>query len=327
MRMVEMTFLEGIRDGLRHAMRTRPETVLYGEDVAGFGGAFKMTLGFLEEFGPQRVFDTPISESAIFGTAIGMATQGLRPIVELQFGDFGTTALHQLLNNAGTFHYRTGVPVPMVVRAPCGGGFGGGPFHSEELEAIFCHMPGIKVVYPAFPSDARNLMVAAINDPNPVVFLENKFLYRRIKEMVPDRPEPLPLGAARVVRAGREATVVTYGAMVHEAIRAADQVRSEYGYEVLVLDLRTLKPYDEESILAAVAATSRALVVHEGWRTSGFGAELAAQISEKAFHLLDAPVSRVTAPDVPVPFAPELEAAYRPNAEKIAQALVELIEY
>lgn len=327
MRMVEMTFLEGIRDGLRHALRTRPETVLYGEDVAGFGGAFKMTLGFLEEFGPRRVFDTPIAESAIFGTAIGMATQGLRPIVELQFGDFGTTALHQILNNAGTFHWRTGVPVPLVVRAPCGGGFGGGPFHSEELEAIFCHMPGIKVVYPAFPSDARNLMVAAINDPNPVIYLENKYLYRRIKEMVPDRPETVPLGAARVVRAGREATVVTYGAMVHEAVHAADRLRTEHGYEVLVLDLRTLKPYDEESILAAVAATNRALVVHEGWRTGGFGAELAALISEKAFHLLDAPVGRVTAPDVPVPFAPELEAAYRPNADKIAQALVELIEY
>ncbi len=327
MRMVERTYLEGIRDGLQHVLRTRPETVLFGEDVAGFGGAFKMTLGFLEEFGPQRVFDTPISESALFGVAIGMATQGLRPIVELQFGDFGTTALHQLLNNAGTFHYRTGVPVPMVVRAPCGGGFGGGPFHSEELESFFCHMPGIKVIYPAYPSDARNLMVAAVADPNPVVFLENKYLYRRIKELAPDRVEALPLGSARVVRAGREATVITYGAMVHEAMRAADQVRTEQGYEVTVLDLRTLKPFDEESILSAVAATNRALVVHEGWRTGGFGAELAALIGEKSFHLLDAPVSRVTAPDVPVPFAPELEAAYRPNAEKIAQALVELIEY
>ena len=327
MRMVEMTFLEAIRDGLRHAMRNRPETVLYGEDVAGFGGAFKMTLGFLDEFGPKRVFDTPISESAIFGTAIGMATQGLRPVVELQFADFGTTALHQLMNNAATFHWRTGIPVPLVVRAPCGGGFGGGPFHSEELEALFCHMPGLKVVYPAFPSDARGLMLAAIHDPNPVIYLENKYLYRRIKEMVPDRAEPLPLGSARVVRAGREATVVTYGAMVHEAVHAADRLRADHGYEVLVLDLRTLKPYDEESILAAVAATNRALVVHEGWRTGGFGGEIAALVSEKAFHLLDAPVGRVTAPDVPVPFAPELEAAYRPNADKILQALVDLIEY
>lgn len=327
MRMREMTYLEGIRDGLRHVLKTRPETLLFGEDVASFGGAFKMTLGFLDEFGAQRIFNTPISESAILGAAMGMATQGLRPIVELQFSDFGTVALHQLLNNAGTFHYRTGVPVPMVVRAPCGGGFGGGPFHSEELEAFFCHMPGIKVVYPAFPSDARGLLVSAVADPNPVVFLENKYLYRRIKEQVPERVEALPLGAARVVRSGREATIITYGAMVHEAIRAADQVRTEKGYEVLVLDLRTLKPLDEESILASVAATSRAMVVHEGWRTSGFGAEIAALIAEKSFHLLDAPVSRITAPDVPVPFAPELESAFRPNAQKIAQALVELIEY
>ncbi len=327
MRMREMTYLEGIRDGLRHVLKTRPEILLFGEDVASFGGAFKMTLGFLEEFGAKRIFNTPISESAILGAAMGMATQGLRPIVELQFSDFGTVALHQLLNNAGTFHYRTGVAVPMVVRAPCGGGFGGGPFHSEELEAFFCHMPGIKVVYPAFPSDARGLLVSAVADPNPVVFLENKYLYRRIKEQVSDRVEALPLGAARVVRSGREATIITYGAMVHEAIRAADQVRTEKGYEVLVLDLRTLKPLDEESILSAVAATSRALVVHEGWRTSGFGAEIAALIAEKSFHLLDAPVSRITAPDVPVPFAPELESAFRPNAQKIAQALVELIEY
>ena len=188
-------------------------------------------------------------------------------------------------------------------------------------------MPGLKVVYPAFPSDARGLLVSAVADPNPVVFLENKYLYRRIKEQVSDRVEALPLGAARVVRSGREATIITYGAMVHESIRAADQVRTEKGYEVLVLDLRTLKPLDEESILSAVAATSRALVVHEGWRTSGFGAEIAALIAEKSFHLLDAPVSRLTAPDVPVPFAPELESAFRPNAQKIAQALVELIEY
>lgn len=327
MRMREMTYLEAIRAGLQHVLRTQPETLLFGEDVAAFGGAFKMTLGFLEEFGPQRIFNTPISESAILGVAMGMATQGRRPIVELQFSDFGTNALHQLLNNAGTFHYRTGVPVPMVVRAPCGGGFGGGPFHSEELEAFFCHMPGIKVVYPSFPSDARGLLVSAVADQNPVVYLENKYLYRRIKEQVSDRVEAVPMGAARVVRSGREAAIITYGAMVHEALRAADQVRTEHGYEVLVLDLRTLKPCDEESILAAVAATSRAMVVHEGWRTSGFGAEIAALIVEKAFHLLDAPVSRITAPDTPVPFAPELESAFRPGAQKIAEALVELIEY
>jgi pyruvate/2-oxoglutarate/acetoin dehydrogenase E1 component len=325
--MLEMTYLEAIRQGLRSVMQDRPEVVMYGEDIGRFGGAFKMTLGFQEEFGADRCFDTPISESALFGSAIGMATQGLRPIVELQFADFGTNALHHILNNAGTHYYRTGVPVPMTVRAPCGGGFGGGPFHSEELESIFCHMPGIKVVYPAFPSDARNLIYASVLDPNPVIFLENKYLYRHVKELVPRVVEPIRLGAARIVRPGQEAVVLTYGAMVHEAMRAANRLAGEHGYEVMVVDLRTLKPYDEDAIVASVAATNRVLVVHEGWRTCGFGAELAALVAEKAFHLLDAPVVRMTAPDVPVPYAPELESAYRPNADKIAKALVELIEY
>lgn len=324
---VEMTYLEGIRQGLRSVMQDHDEVVLYGEDIGRFGGAFKMTLGFQEEFGVDRCFDTPISESALFGSAIGMATQGMRPVVELQFSDFGTTALHQILNNAGTHHYRTGTPVPMTVRAPTGGGFGGGPFHSEELEAIFCNMPGIKVVYPAFPSDARNLIYASVMDPNPVIFLENKYLYRHVKELVPERVDPIRLGAARVVRSGHEAAVLTYGAMVHEAMRAAERLSIEQGFEVMVIDMRTLKPYDEDAVIAAAAATNRVLIVHEGWRTCGFGAELAALVAERAFHLLDAPVRRVTAPDVPVPYAPELEAAYRPNADKIEKALVELIEY
>lgn len=324
--MIELTYLEGIREGLRHAMRRYPEVVVFGEDVGRFGGAFKVTLGFQEEFGADRCFDTPISESALLGAAIGMATQGLKPVVELQFADFGTTAIHQLLNNAGTFHYRTGIAVPMTVRAPCGGGFGGGPFHSEELEALFCHMPGIKVVYPAFPSDARNLMYAAILDPNPVVFLENKFLYRHVKEIVPRDIEPVRIGAARIVRPGSDAVVLTYGAMVHEAMRAANRLAAR-GYDIMVLDLRTLKPYDADAVIAAVAATNRVLIAHEGWRTCGFGAELAALVSEQAFHLLDAPIMRVTAPDVPVPFAPELERAYRPSADTIEKALVDLLEY
>ncbi|HEY8241777.1 MAG TPA: transketolase C-terminal domain-containing protein, partial [Kiritimatiellia bacterium] len=212
-------------------------------------------------------------------------------------------------------------------RAPCGGGFGGGPFHSEELEAFFCHMPGIKVVYPAFPSDARSLIYASVMDPNPVVFLENKYLYRHVKELVPTRFEPLPLGSARVCRSGRDAVVITYGAMVHESMKAAERIASEAGYEVMVVDMRTLKPYDTDTIIAAVAAANRVLIVHEGWRTSGFGAELSATVGERAFHLLDAPVRRLTAPDCPVPFSPELESAYRPNVEKIEAALLELIEY
>ena len=327
MPMREVTYVEGIRLGLQQLLRDRPEVVIYGEDVGSFGGAFKVTLGLQEEFGEQRVFDTPISESAILGSAIGMASQGLRPVVELQFVDFGMTAVHQLLNNAGTMHYRAGIPVPMTVRAPCGGGFSGGPFHSEELEALFCLMPGIKVVYPAFPSDARGLIYSAAMDPNPVVYLENKYLYRHVKELMKDRFEPTPLGVARVCRAGRDAAILTYGAMVHESLKAAEQVAADEGHEVMVVDMRTLKPYDADTVLAAAATTNRVLIVHEGWKTCGFGAELAALVAEKAFHLLDAPIRRVAAPDMPVPFAPELENAYRPNAEKIAAALVDLIEY
>lgn len=323
----EITYLEGIRQGLRQLLHDRPEAVIYGEDVGAFGGAFKVTLGLQEEFGPARVFDTPISESALIGSAVGMATQGLRPVVELQFVDFGMTAFHHFLNNAGPMHYRTGIPVPLTVRAPCGGGFGGGPFHSEELEALFCHMPGVKVVYPAFPGDARGLIYAAAMDPNPVIFLENKYLYRHIKELVPDAFEPRPLGVARVCRTGRDAVILTYGAMVHESLRAAERLAVEEGYEAMVVDLRTLKPFDAESVLAAVAAANRVLIVHEGWHTCGFGAELAALVAEQAFHLLDAPVRRITAPDAPVPFAPELEKAYRPGAETIGEALLELINY
>lgn len=325
--MSETTYLEAIRQGLRRAMRDDPSVLMLGEDIGAFGGAFKVTAGFQAEFGEPRVFDTPLSESAIFGVAIGLATQGMKPVVEMQFADFSTVALHQLLNNAGTIHYRSGNPVPMTVRMPCGGGFGGGPFHSEELEAFFCHMPGIKVVYPAFPSDARALLLSAIRDPNPVIFLENKYLYRHVKEVLPGAFDPQPIGRARVCRNGQDAVILTYGAMVHESMKAAERVSVETGHEAMVLDLRSLKPFDADAVLAATAATNRVLIVHEGWRTCGFGAELAALVAEQAFHLLDAPVRRLTAPDCPVPFAPELEHVYRPDAERIASALVELIEY
>ncbi len=323
----EITYLEGIREGLLRVMREHPEVLLYGEDVASFGGAFKMTVGFLDEFGPERVFDTPVSESAMLGAGVGMALQGLRPIVELQFVDFGMTAVHQIMNNAAMTRYRTGHGVPLTVRAPCGGGFGGGPFHSEEVEAFFCHMPGLKVVYPAFPDDARGLIYSAVMDPDPVVFLENKYLYRHVKALVPQDFEPIELGVARICRSGTDAVVITWGAMVHEALHAADELASEDGYEVMVLDLRTLKPYDRDAVLTAVAATNRAMIVHEAWHTGGFGGEIAALIAEHAFHLLDAPVRRVTAPDVPVPFAPALEKAYRPDAGRIADELRRLIEY
>lgn len=327
MPMGEITYLEGIRQALHRALKEHPEVVLFGEDVGHFGGAFKVTSGFLQEFGEARVFDTPLAESALLGAAMGMATQGLKPVVELQFADFVTVAMHQILNNAGTHHYRTGIPVPMTVRMPCGGGFMGGPFHSEELEAMFCHMPGIRVVYPAFPSDVRGLLYSAILDPNPVIFFENKYLYRHVKEVAPRRFDPIPLGRARICRSGTDAVILTYGAMVHESIRAAERISHDSGYGVMVVDMRCLKPFDEDTVLAAVAATGRVLIVHEGWKLCGFGAELAALVAERAFHLLDAPVRRVAAPDCPVPFAPELEKAYRPNADKIEAALVELLEY
>ncbi|MDA0990324.1 MAG: alpha-ketoacid dehydrogenase subunit beta [Verrucomicrobia bacterium] len=325
--MAETTFIEAIRGGLQAVMREHPEVLLFGQDVGHFGGAFKATRGLQEEFGKDRVFDTPISESAMLGAAIGMATQGARPIVELQFADFATVAMHQLLNNACTVHYRTGVAVPMVVRAPCGGGFSGGPFHSEELESMFCHMPGLKVVYPAFPNDARMLLAAAIMDNSPVVFLENKYLYRHVKESIPDTIDPIRLGTARVCRSGRDVAILTYGAMVNESLAAAERIADEDGIHTTVVDMRTLKPYDTDTIMAAVTATSRVLIVHEGWHTCGFGAELAAFVAEHAFHLLDAPVRRLTAPDVPVPFAPELEKHYRPNADSIYEALIDLVEY
>jgi 2-oxoisovalerate dehydrogenase E1 component beta subunit len=325
--MHEITYLQGIQEALHAILRNDSTSVVFGQDVGAFGGAFKVTEGLQAEFGKERIFDTPICESAMLGAAIGMATQGLRPIVEVQFADFITTALHQLLCNAGTRHYRTGNAVPMVIRAPSGGGTGGGPCHSEELETFFCHMPGIKVVYPAFPGDARALLLAAAQDPNPVVYMESKTLYRAVKERVDDDLTPLPLGKASVRHEGDDAVVITYGAMVHEALRAVSELRVTDGYEVMVIDLRCLKPYDLDTILAATAATSRVLVVSEGWRTCGFAAEIATAINESAFHLLDAPVHRLTAPDVPVPYAKTLEDRYRPAASDIVHALRNLIEH
>lgn len=325
--MREFTYLEAIRSAMVQLLRDDDTTMVFGQDVGAFGGAFKATDGLQAEFGEDRVFDTPISESAMLGLALGLASEGMRPVVELQFADFATTALHQLVNNAATMHYRTGVSAPLTVRAPCGGGMGGGPFHSEELETFFCYAPGLKVVYPSTPPDARGLLLAEVLDPDPVIFLENKYLYRREKELMAPDGTPTAIGKAKVCRTGHDAAVLTYGAMVSEALHAAEHLAAEEDYEVMVVDMRSLKPFDEETLVAAVAATSRVLIVHEGWRTCGFGAELAAVVAEKAFHLLDAPVRRLTAPDVPIPFAQELEDVFRPNAETIANAMAELIEF
>jgi 2-oxoisovalerate dehydrogenase E1 component beta subunit len=320
------TYLEAISDGLREEMRRDRDVILMGEDIAVFGGAFKITRGFLDEFGPERVIDTPISESGFVGAACGAAIEGLRPVVEFQFADFIACAFDQIVNYAAKAHYRWGTPVPVVFRGPSGGGFRGGPFHSQNPEAWFTHVPGLKVVQPSTPYDAKGLLKAAIRDNNPVVYFEHKHLYRRIREEVPDEDFVVPLGKADVKREGRDLTIVTYGAMVHESLTAAERL-SKQGADCEVIDLRTLCPLDKETFLASVRRTSRALVVYEAHLTSGFGAEVAAIIAQDAFDALDAPVTRVASLDVPVPFSGPLEDAVLPNADKIFDAAVEVLEY
>jgi 2-oxoisovalerate dehydrogenase E1 component beta subunit len=320
------TYLDAISDGLREEMRRDTDVILMGEDIAVFGGAFKITRGFLDEFGPERVIDTPISESGFVGAACGAAIEGLRPVVEFQFADFIACAFDQIVNYAAKAYYRWGTPVPVVFRGPSGGGFRGGPFHSQNPEAWFTHVPGLKVVQPSTPYDAKGLLKAAIRDNNPVIYFEHKHLYRRIREDIPDDDVVVPLGVADVKREGRDLTIVTYGAMVHESLAAAERL-SKDGAECEVIDLRTLCPLDKETFLASVRRTSRALVVYEAHLTSGFGGEVAAIIAEEAFDALDAPVTRVASLDVPVPFAGPLEDAVLPSAEKIYQAAVNVLEY
>jgi pyruvate/2-oxoglutarate/acetoin dehydrogenase E1 component len=321
-----MTYLEAIADGLREAMRADPSVILLGEDVGAYGGAFKLTKGFLEEFGPSRVIDTPISEAAIVGAAVGAALVGLRPVAEMQFADFISNAFNQIVNVAATSAYRAGGCVPLVIRAPCGAGTHGGPFHSQSVEAYFFHTPGLKIVMPSTPADARGLMLAAIADPNPVLYLEHKALYRSQRGPVEEGLVPVPLGRAAVRRAGRHLTVLTYGMMVYRCLEAAARAASE-GIEAEVIDLRTLLPLDLETIAGSAGRTSRVLIVHEDRLRGGIGAELAAHLGEHLFTSLDAPVSRVGAPDTPVPYAPPLEAAYLPSPERIYQAIVRLARW
>lgn len=320
------TYLEAISDGLREEMRRDRNVILLGEDIAVFGGAFKITRGFLDEFGSDRVIDTPISESGFVGAACAAAIEGLRPVVEFQFADFIACAFDQIVNYAAKAYYRWGTPVPVVFRGPSGGGFRGGPFHSQNPEAWFTHVPGLKVVQPSTPYDAKGLLKAAVRDNNPVIYLEHKHLYRRIREDVPDEDFTVPLGVADVKREGSDLTIVTYGAMVHECLTVADRLSKE-GAECEVIDLRTLCPLDRDSFLTSVRKTSRALVVYEAHLTGGFGGEVAAIIAQEAFDALDAPVTRVASLDVPVPFSPTLEDAMLPNADKIHRAAVDVLEY
>jgi pyruvate/2-oxoglutarate/acetoin dehydrogenase E1 component len=321
--MSEMTYLQAISDGLREEMR-RDETVFcLGEDIGAFGGAFKVTDGFIEEFGADRVLDTPLAENMIVGASIGAAIEGMKPVCEMQFADFISCGFDQLVNVAGKLHYRQGVSVPMVVRLPSGGGFSGGPFHSQNPEAWFMQAPGLKVVAPATAEDAKGLLVSAIRDPNPVCFLEHKGLYRHVKGEVPDGEHTVGLGEARIAREGEELTVVAYGSSVPLALQAADELDED----IEVLDLRSLNPLDSEAILASAEKTGKVLVAHEAIRSCGVGAEVAALISERAFESLDAPVRRLTAPDVPIPFSPPLEQAVLPQLDDMKEACRELLAY
>jgi pyruvate/2-oxoglutarate/acetoin dehydrogenase E1 component len=321
--MPAMTYLEAISDALREELRADERVLVMGEDVGAFGGAFKVTDGFVEEFGEERVMDTPLAEAAIVGTAVGAAVVGMRPVCEMQFADFVACGFDQLVNVAGKMHYRQGLAVPIVVRLPSGGGFSGGPFHSQNPEAWFMHAPGIKVLAPSTPEDAKGLLTAAIRDPNPVVFLEHKHLYRRAKGEVPAGTYETPM-TARVAREGTDLTVIAYGAMVHAALEATEDLD---GASVEVLDLRSLVPLDEAAILASVAKTSKVVVIDEANETCAAGAQVAALIADRGFEDLDGPVRRVATPDVPIPFSPPLEQAVLPNVDRIREACRELLDY
>jgi pyruvate/2-oxoglutarate/acetoin dehydrogenase E1 component len=318
-----MTYLQAISDAMREEMREDERVLVMGEDIGVFGGAFKVTDGFIDEFGPSRVMDTPLAESGIVGTAVGAAVVGLRPICEMQFADFISCGFDQLVNVAGKMYYRQGLPVNITVRLPSGGGFSGGPFHSQNPEAWFMHSPGMKVVAPSTAEDAKGLLISAIRDHNPVVYLEHKHLYRRVKGEVPDGLYETPL-TARIAREGSDLTVIAYGAMVHTALEATEDLD---GASVEVLDLRSLVPLDEEAILASVRKTSKVLIVDEANQTCAAGAQVAAVIAEKGFEDLDGPVRRVATPDVPIPFSPPLEQALLPSVDRVKEAARELLEY
>src|SRR6478752_952712 len=324
--MAEKTYLQAISDGLREEMRRDKRVFLIGEDVGVYGGAFKVSLGFQEEFGPWRVIDAQLGEAAIVRDHNRAAIMGMRPVAEMQFADFISCGWDQLVTVSAKQRWRAGTPVPMVVRLPSGGGFSGGPFHSQNPESSFAHIPGLKCVCPATPEDAKGLLVSAIEDPNPVLYFEHKHLYRRIKAEVPDERYTVPLGKARIHREGEDLSVITWGAMVYTAEEAAQQLDAD-GVSVEIVDLRTVMPWDKPAVLESARKTSKVLVLHEDTRTGGFGAEIAASISEEAFEDLDAPVKRIAAPDTPVPFSPTLEKAYIPQVDDVVAGLKELAEY
>jgi pyruvate/2-oxoglutarate/acetoin dehydrogenase E1 component len=312
------TYLEAIRQGLWEEMERDKNVFLIGEDIGVYGGAFKVTAGFFEHFGAKRVVDTPISEAAIVGAAIGASYMGLRPVAEMQFADFITCAFDQIVNFAAKSRYRWGAPAPLVVRAPSGGGVHGGPFHSQNPEMWFVRTPGLKVVAPATAYDAKGLIKSAIRDNDPVLFFEHKALYRRVKEDLPEEDYTVPIGKAKVVRQGHSLSIITYGATVWTALEAAETLAKE-GISIEVVDLRTLMPLDRETVCASVRKTSKVLLLHEDTLTGGMAGELAGIIGESVFEFLDGPIVRVTAPDTPVPYSPPLEEAFLPNVHKVVE--------
>jgi pyruvate/2-oxoglutarate/acetoin dehydrogenase E1 component len=321
-----VTYLEAIRQGIWEEMERDSSVFVLGEDVGIYGGAFKLTEGMLERFGEDRVVDTPISESAIVGAAIGAALMGMRPIAEMQFADFISCAFDQITNFAAKCRYRWGAGVPMVIRGPSGGGIHGGPYHSQNPEMHYVHTPGLKVVAPSTVYDAKGLIKAAIRDEDPVVYFEHKFLYRRLKEELPEGDWTVPIGKADIKRAGSDISVITYGAMVHLALEAAATLAND-GIELEVVDLRTLVPLDKERILESVKKTSKVILLHEDVRTGGIAGELAAIIAEEAFEYLDGPIMRITAPDTPVPYSPPLEEFFLPKTSDIIRVARQLAAY
>ncbi len=324
--MASVTYLEAIRQGLWEEMERDSTVFCLGEDIGVYGGAFKVTEGFIDQFGPERVIDTPIAESAIVGAAFGASLTGLRPVVEFQFIDFIGCAFNQITNMLAKAHYRWGAPAPVVLRGPCGGGVHGGPFHSQNPEMYFVHTPGLKVVAPGTPYDAKGLIKAAIRDNNPVLFLEHKFLYRRLKEELPQQDYTVPIGKARLARRGRDLSVITYGAMLQMALEAAE-ILAKDGIELEVLDLRTLLPLDRRAIADTVRHTSKVMILHEDTRTGGIAGEITAVINEECFDDLDGPVVRVTALDTPVPFSPPLEEYFLPKVADVVREARRLKAY
>lgn len=324
--MGQITYLEAIREAMDEEMSRDPGVFVLGEDVGVYGGAFRATEGFYEKYGEWRVLDTPLSESGFTGAAIGAALVGMRPIVEMQFADFISCAFDQLINVAAKFHYRMGAAVPMVVRAPYGGNIHGGAFHSQCIEGYFFNVPGLKIVAPSSVYDAKGLLKAAIRDNDPVLYCEHKYLYRRIKDTVPEDDYIVPIGMAKVVQEGVDVSVITYGAMVHTAIEAANEVKAK-GVSVEIVDLRTLLPLDKKTIYESVKKTSKVIILHEQTKTGGVGAEVSALISEYCFDDLDAPVIRIAAPDTPVPYSPLMEEAFIPQTKDVLNAIDKIIRY